>query len=252
MKRRCAVLGYHKIGPPSVPGWETWFYISTAVFASQLETARRLGWQFIDARRFLHGLREPDALPEKSCLVTFDDAYRSLPEHALPVLRAACIPSVVFVPAKLVGGTNVFDRDNEPQEFLCSWEDLAFLSRNDCSIQSHGMNHARFSDLEPAQRRTEIFASRDLLESRAGTAVRMFSFPYGDNANDAPDVRKALSGAGMEAAFLYGGGIFSPCETDPFAIPRLAVGPDTDLAAALADPGFAPERRNPSGRDFIQ
>jgi peptidoglycan/xylan/chitin deacetylase (PgdA/CDA1 family) len=234
MNRHCAVLGYHKIGPPSVPEWDTWFYIPTEIFSEQLHAVRRLGWEFISAQTFLDGLRDPATLPEKSCLVTFDDAYTSTLEIAAPVMKDIGCPSVVFVPALLVGGTNVFDKDIEPTETLCSWEQLRRLSQFSCSAQSHGLKHQKLSSLPPGARREEIIRSREIIEANLGTPVNMYSFTYGDNAGAAPEVTSALEAAGYGAAFLYGGGSFNPARVDPMAIPRLAMGPDTDPAAALA------------------
>src|SRR5262249_43971277 len=85
MTRLIAILGYHKIGP--WPGdWETWYYVPEETFAGHLRALREGGWRFLDASAFLRGLDDPDTLPWRSALVTFDDGYRSLLEHGLPTL----------------------------------------------------------------------------------------------------------------------------------------------------------------------
>src|ERR671934_162260 len=83
-RRRLVVLGFHKIG--SRPdGRDTWFYISTTRFGECLQWLAGSRWQVIDANRFLTGLAFPESLPERSVLLTFDDAYSSLRHTALPL-----------------------------------------------------------------------------------------------------------------------------------------------------------------------
>ena len=93
-------------------------------------------------------------------LVTFDDGYRSLVREAVPVLQELDAPSVVFVPTAFVGGTNAFDAGEEPDEPICSWDDLTTLAANRVAIQSHGVNHAAMSDLDAGARRAELEQSR--------------------------------------------------------------------------------------------
>jgi hypothetical protein len=42
-----------------------------------------------------------------------------------------------------------------------------------------------------------------------------------------------VKNSGYQAAFLYGNGIFEFPLTDPFRLPRLAMGPDTNLRSLL-------------------
>jgi peptidoglycan/xylan/chitin deacetylase (PgdA/CDA1 family) len=236
MTRTIAILGYHKIGP--WPGdWETWYYVPDETFAGHLRTLREGGWRFLDVLTFLRGLEEPDSLPERSALVTFDDGYRSLLSHGLPTLRRFDCPAVVFVPTDYLGGTNAFDRDEEPEEAICSAEDLRQLRRQGVSIQSHGVTHRAFSDLGPAEQEQEVYRSKEMLEGAAGGPVELFAFPYGDGGRDEEGVTSLLRGAGYRAACLYGGGLQSVPADNPFRLARITMGPDTDLAAELSGRG---------------
>jgi peptidoglycan/xylan/chitin deacetylase (PgdA/CDA1 family) len=230
-----AVLGYHRIGPPVPGGWESWFTIPEAVFADHLRALREGGWEVLDAEAFLSGLAEPERLPERAALITFDDGYRSIREAALRCLRAFDYPAVLFIPAEFVGRTNEFDRDNEPEEPLCDWSDLRELSGFGISIQSHGASHRSFSELSPEERRGEVERSKAVLEGGLEESVDLLAFPYGDDAEAADGLHAALEGAGYGAAFRYGGDPFTPPVLDPYRIPRVAMGPDTDLRTVLAE-----------------
>ncbi len=74
---------------------------------------------------FLDGLTDPDRLPARGALLTFDDGYRSFRTHAVPQLLRFGVPALLFVPTDFIGGTNAFDADTrEPIERICDWDDL--------------------------------------------------------------------------------------------------------------------------------
>jgi peptidoglycan/xylan/chitin deacetylase (PgdA/CDA1 family) len=228
-----AILSYHKIGDPP-DGWDSWYYVSRARFREHLGTLRELGWRTIDHTTLLDALDAPARLRTPSVLVTFDDAYRSLIREALPVLREAGAPSVVFVPTAYVGGTNAFDAGEEPDEPICSWNDLATLASSGVSIQSHGVHHTAMSELDTGAQRVELEDSRRTLEARIDASVDLFAFPYGDAGTDAHAMAGAVRAAGYRAACGYGGGPADLEADDRFCLPRLAMGPDTQLTELLA------------------
>jgi peptidoglycan/xylan/chitin deacetylase (PgdA/CDA1 family) len=234
--RRLAVLGFHKVGPPPPGHPSTWFYISEPIFEDYLRWLQKSSWQVIDAKTFLRGLNSPNSLPERAALLTFDDGYRSMRDTALPLLRSFGFPSVLFVPVGYIGSTNGFDADVEPEEPICDWDDLKGLQGGKVSIQSHGVTHRRLSMLDDVELRYEIEHSKIAIENRIGHAVKLFSFPYGDNGREPRVTTTILREVGYSAAFLYGGETNVMPPNDRFGLQRLAVGPDTDLAASLLAP----------------
>jgi len=231
-ERLVAVLGYHKIGQPPDEWW-SWQYVPGEVFTAQIELLRDDGWEAIEVERFIAGLRAPELIPPKSFLVTFDDAYRSLREDALECLDRLRLPAVVFAPTDFVGGWNRFDHDTEPREEICEWATLLELARHGVSIQSHGVTHRALSTLPLSEQEREAAASRHLLEKQLGSPVRLFAYPYGD-PGDEQRLPGVLRRAGYEAAFGYGGGALRLPADNPYMLPRLAMGPDTDVREELA------------------
>jgi len=230
-ERVVAVLGYHKIGQPPEEWW-SWQYVPGDVFAAQIELLRGDGWEPIGAERFIAGLRAPQQLPPRSFLITFDDAYRSLRDDALDCLKGLGLPAVVFAPTRFVGGWNEFDHDVEPREEICDWSTLGELARQGVSIQSHGVSHRALSTLSPPDQERETTASKRTLEERLGSPVRLFAYPYGD-PGDEEQLSGVLRRAGYEAAFGYGGGALRLPADNPYLLPRLAMGPDTDIPEEL-------------------
>ncbi len=240
-----AILGYHKIGPPPANGWESWFYIPEKVFDQQLDYLSAEGWEIIDQARLLQALADPSVLPEKAALLSFDDGYRSMREVTLPLLRRRGYPAVLFVPTDYIGGSNTFDGGSEPDEPICDWEDLRELQRCGVSVQSHSVSHPLFSLLSPQEIARELRESKEVLESGMDRLVELFAYPYGDPGRDPPAVAEELRASGYRAAFLYGGGPNNTPFPDPYGMTRLAMGPDTDLAAALRGTDPADAKKNP-------
>ena len=231
--RHCAVLAYHKIGTPSPGAWETWFYVPERVFGEHLRCIDRSGWTPIDGRAFVDGLAHPERLPQRSLLITFDDGYSSVLRVAAPLLARAGFPAVMFVPVLYVGSTNVFDEGIEPTEPLCSWDELRELESSGVSIESHGYSHARLSIMNASDWDPEFCAPKRMLEEQLGKRVTLFSYPYGDRGTDAGATSLRLKDCGYHAAFLYGGGIAPIPGSNPFLLPRIPIGPDTDLRQIL-------------------
>ena len=229
---RLAVLGFHRIGDPP-PDWDSWFYVPERTFVGYLSCLRDAGWDVIDLSALLRGLADPDGLPARCALLTFDDGYRSIRETALPWLVRFQYPAVMFVPTDFVGGSSSFDAGAEPEEAICDWAELLELQRCGVSIQSHAASHRPFSKLDPAEQERELVTSKTTLEAELGAAVATLAYPYGDPGADPGRTQATLQHAGYQAAFLFGGGPLRLPAEDRYRLPRIAIGPDTDLEAEL-------------------
>lgn len=231
--RTTAVLSFHKIGVPPAGGWDTWNYISEDAFTRFLEQLRDECYHVVDLHSFLNGVKDPRHLPERSALLTFDDGYQSMLTTTQPLLNKFGYPSVVFVPTDYIGGFNTWDYGNEPEEPICSWEELIELQHRGVSIQSHGVSHRSFSELDIAAQEYEIKVSKERLEERLGSTVESLAFPYGDNGKDVEATEGAMKRAGYQLSFLYKGGVFDVPTDTPYRVTRVPMGPDTNLSKWL-------------------
>jgi peptidoglycan/xylan/chitin deacetylase (PgdA/CDA1 family) len=228
-----AILAYHKVGDPRPGGWKSWFFVPEGTFLAHLNLLQDMGWAALCLPEFLRGLSNPENLPEKAVLISFDDGYQSVREVAMPLLRRFGYPSVLFVPTDFIGGYNTFDDGVEPQERLCDWNDLRELARAGVSIQSHGVSHKKFSELTLTEIEQELLRSKALLEKNVGGSVEIMAFPYGDHGANWHDTEQVLEKVGYQAACLYGGGLVIFPGAARYRLPRLAMGGDTDLAREL-------------------
>jgi peptidoglycan/xylan/chitin deacetylase (PgdA/CDA1 family) len=109
---RALVLGYHQVVEderkpgPSIPA----MVISTAMLERQLDWVGR-HFRFVSLDELGRLLESGAAGERPPAAVTFDDGYRDVYEHALPLLRRKGIPAAVFVVTDLVGTGRLMTHD---------------------------------------------------------------------------------------------------------------------------------------------
>jgi peptidoglycan/xylan/chitin deacetylase (PgdA/CDA1 family) len=183
----------------------------------------------------VQGLSEPDTLPLRAALLTFDDGYKTMLSIAAPCLREFGYPSVAFIPTQYVGGHNDWDRGREPREPICSWDDLRELEHCGCSIQSHSVRHELFDALSAHEQVEELNHSKAIIEAQLNKSVEIFAYPYGRVGSDTRTLREALQCAGYRAACLFPipGRASALAAEDVYFLPRLAMFASSNLLALL-------------------
>jgi peptidoglycan/xylan/chitin deacetylase (PgdA/CDA1 family) len=125
--------------------------------------------------------------------VTFDDAFRSVRENALPALERYGIPATIFVPTGWLGRQPgwAMETTGDREEVVMTAEEIAELPRGLISIGSHTVHHPKLTTLADGEVATQLTQSRSDLESLLGGVVDTLAFPYGDH--DARIVRAAAA-----------------------------------------------------------
>ena len=101
--------------------------------------------------------------------LSFDDGYRDVAEHALPVLERQGFRATVFVATGVVDGTAKFTW-YERQPPVLGWSDIVALDGSALSFEAHTITHPNLTALAPAAAEREIAGSKRALES--GSAAR--------------------------------------------------------------------------------
>jgi biofilm PGA synthesis lipoprotein PgaB len=202
------VLSYHEIanrGDAVVP----LYAVTPTDFVRQMDWLRNHGFHFVSISDVLAAREGRTPLPEKAVLVTFDDAYQSVVDHAWPVLKAFRIPAVVNVVGGWLEakGTVNFDGKELPRAKLASWRALRELAESGLvEIGSHSFDLHRGipgnpqGNLQPAgttrgwladrsryetepeyRRRIEADLGRNakLIRKHTGRSPRVIAWPYG-------------------------------------------------------------------------
>jgi len=174
----------------------------------------RAGWRTVTLEEFAQRMNTGGAQhaaplhnPSREFLLTFDDGYASLADHAYPVLADLGFTATTFVITDYVGKTNAWDvRYTWNRLQHLSWPEIERWRGRGFEFASHGATHRRLTWLDDAAMAAELGSSRDVLTARLGAdAGRAVAYPFG--AVDARVVRHARS-AGYELGFgaVKGGG----------------------------------------------
>lgn len=227
---RVPVLMYHEVRVAR-NSWERRYFVSPSRFSEHVHALRATGYHacsLADFRAWVTGQRR---LPSKAVLLTFDDGYAGVFEHAYPLLRSEGIPFAVFVVTSALGATDAWMRGANPGRAnypLISRSQLAELANAGVGIGSHSRHHANLAMLDAKSLRDEVHGSRAELEDLLGQNVDCFAYPYGQ-LNDT--VRATIADAGYACAFSSRSGFNRPGQ-DPLLIRRIDVY-GTDSAGAL-------------------
>lgn len=218
--KRVPVLMYHRLGMPD--GRRDIYCTLPDRFSTHMHALAGTGHNAIGIETFLEWQLGKQDLPEKSLLITFDDGFMGVHDHALPVLRSLGWPATVFLVAAKTGQQSDWrvtsDYPMRPHP-LMGLKQLLTLHRLGISLQSHSLYHHDLTTLDPDALDRDLVRSRELIAEIAGHPPRYLAYPYGRYNNI---VRAAAVSAGFSMAFTVDSGFNSPRQ-DPYRIHRIDI-----------------------------
>ena len=207
------MLMYHGFGTPPEDPYD--LFVSEPALREQLQHLRRNRWRPLDLDGWLasRGGRE--------YLVTIDDGFTSVATVGAPVLASRGIPSLLFVPPALLGGTTSY-LEESPDERILDADALRELPATGMEIGVHGLDHTSMTGLSDAELRRHTREAREAVADVVGVVPRAFAYPFGWwDARAA----KAVEAAGYDVAFsVYD-------DAGRYAISRVDVKPGDTLTA---------------------
>jgi peptidoglycan/xylan/chitin deacetylase (PgdA/CDA1 family) len=174
------VLCYHALSER----WPAALSTTPERFEEQLELLLRRGYK---PATFSAALDAPTG--DRTLAVTFDDAYRSVKELALPIMERLGVPGTVFAPTDWVGRDEPMHWDGidqwlggpHEQELLClGWPELRELAGAGWEVGSHTRSHPRLTTLDDDRLAAELRDSREACADGMGRPCRSIAYPYGD------------------------------------------------------------------------
>ncbi len=160
--------------------------------------------------------------------ITFDDAFISVIENAVPILRDYGLPAAILVP---VGNLGHPPRWKIPENFcaknetVMSQRQITELDNDGFEIFSHTVSHAVLTEIGNDGLKTELVDSKEDLEKIVGHEISGIGYPHG--AYDSR-VCEAAKKAGYKLGFTIEPKIVNG-STDYFKIGRFLVSPHDNL-----------------------
>lgn len=201
------ILYYHRVaeGPDELA-------VSPARFERQMEELARSGLRGVDTVEAASG---GDGIVG----LNFDDGYRDVAEHALPVLERLGFRATVFVATGVTDGRARFGWYAR-QPPLLGWDEICALdAAGTFRFEPHTVTHPNLLDVDDEEATREIADSKRELEERLGRATSVFCYPAGLFG---PRERALAEAAGFRFAVSCEPGV-NDASTDPFALRRIQV-----------------------------
>jgi peptidoglycan/xylan/chitin deacetylase (PgdA/CDA1 family) len=218
---RPPVLCYHRIGGPPELGVTR---IAPETFARQMTALAKAGWRAVTLEQFIQA-DSPYLFPVarlsatgRNFLLTFDDGYESLSEHAYPVLADVGFTATTFLVTDYVGRQNLWDvRYTRDRLTHLDWPAIEAWRGRGFDFGSHSATHRRLTWLREEALVEELGRSRETLIRRLGAAAgRAVAYPFGAANRRVVEIARR---AGFEIGF---GGVWDS-GSDPLRLPRMPV-----------------------------
>ena len=214
------VLLYHRFDESAYPSTN----ISVDKFRQQMQHLRENGYRVLSMEAFRALLISGESFPQKTVLITIDDAHRSIYERAFPVLKEFNYPFTVFADAK---------RLYSKAPGALTWAMLEEMRTWGATIANHSYDHPRIGRPLKGQTR-EAYAAwvrEDLRKAQQALADHdmasdVLAYPYGEYNEMVVEIARNL---GFALMFAQDEGAVDE-RTDPQRIPRFAiVGSNLDM-----------------------
>ncbi|OGF18255.1 MAG: hypothetical protein A2W00_15385 [Candidatus Eisenbacteria bacterium RBG_16_71_46] len=237
--RRIAILCYHDLSDdPRAPA-ET---VPAAFLRDQIQACKRAGWTFLSLSDLLARRDRLESLPQRAIVLTFDDAYRSFFDQALPILREENVPATLAVITSFV------DRPPPGIPPLMTWRQIREVEKSglvEIASHSHGLHRyetsnpyrdtgpsvavrryllaeARYEDRDEyrSRIRRDLAESQRVLRARVGHAAAVLVWPYGEHNAMA---RALAAEAGFTTTLALGSREVLPQDLAGGCLPRVMV-----------------------------
>lgn len=219
--QRVPVLMYHRIDPPAV-GDRGGYCVAPRQFAAQLDWLAAHDYRPCTIGAFDRWFHGVSPLPPRSVLITFDDGFAGLHQHAMPLLAARGWPATVFLVSGLIGQHDLWTS----KEFgtagsspLLNKTQISEMTRHGFEFHSHSRAHPDLTALNDHDLESQILGSRQDLQDLLGTSVDYFAYPFG---RFDVRVRDVIQAAGYRLAFSVNPG-FNRAGREALAVRRLDI-----------------------------
>ena len=210
------IFTYHSIdiAPPRDKPFRS-LHVHPDRFRSQMAWLKRFGYQGLsmrDARPYLEGKKQG-----KVAVITFDDGYLNVYQHAMPVLNALGFTATNYFVANQIGGRNEWDLPKGSVEIRCmNSQQVLDWAANGHEVGAHTLDHIYLPDAPLPEAERQIAQSKIALENLTGTEVSNFCYPHG---GETQDIRDLVKKSGYIHATTTKRG-WATLTNDPFGLPR--------------------------------
>lgn len=125
-------------------------------------------------------LEDDRSVPENALIISFDDAWGSVLDNAIPLMQQFGLTGVIYVIAEFVGKPATWSGRFVDCARHMRRDELKDLASEGFEIGSHSLSHRRLTELPIEDGKEEISASKFLLENQLDIEIESFAYPFGE------------------------------------------------------------------------
>jgi peptidoglycan/xylan/chitin deacetylase (PgdA/CDA1 family) len=149
---------------------------SPALFERCMRLLYAKGYRTLNLVDVANSLRKGLSFPAHSLVITFDDGYQSVYEHAFPVLQRYHMTATVFL---TVGETRAERLPSMEGRSMLGWQEIKEMHRAGIVFGAHTMTHPDLTRLPEKLVTSEILSGKAAIEDTLGAPVVTFAYPFG-------------------------------------------------------------------------
>ena len=219
--QHAVILQYHHISETTPKSTS----VTPSVFADHLDYLEQNNFQVLPLTVVTRALQQGDKLPDKTVVITFDDAYRNIYENAFPLLKKRQWPFTLFVSTAPV--------DKNYGKFL-SWSQIQEMTNSGATIANHTIAHDHLVEKQKGETneqwlnrvKQDLTTTEERIKEKTGQSVKHFAWPFGEAS---PELRTLIAELGYVGLGQQSGAV-GPL-SDFTLLPRYP------MAASYADMG---------------
>ncbi len=168
-------LMYHHFGESRHPSTN----IRLEQFEQHLQFLEQHDFQVLPLATVIKAMQNNESLPDRSVVITMDDAYRSVYSEAYPRLKQRGWPFTVFISSDYI--------DKKYSNYM-SWQQMREMQQHGASFGNHSRSHDYLirhleneTDLAWQQRiKDDITYAQQRLRDELKNSIDVIAYPYGE------------------------------------------------------------------------
>lgn len=219
------ILQYHHVSDTTPASTS----ISPEQFSLHMQYLKDHDFKVIPLSTLTASLKQQKTLPNRSVVITFDDAYLDILTNGKPILDKYGFPFSIFVNPSIV--------ERNSASYL-SWQQLKAMADDGVIIANHGMEHDSLARIPAGitqqawleQNTASLLSAEKLIEEKTGQSWRYFAYPYGEYT---PEIQQWIQANNFTAFSQQSGAV--GLDTDTTSIPRFPASQPYDQISSLRD-----------------
>jgi len=204
------ILCYHQFGNTCKSN----LCMPVDIFDEQMKYLKENGYRTITPDEIFQFLSYDQPIPKKSVMITIDDGYRSVYNHAIPILKKYGFSATFFIYIDYVGISKK----------AITWDQLRDLKEDGFTIGSHTLSHCDLTKKFDGESQNayirritrEIVESKRIIDEKLNQNTSFLSFPYGRYDMEVAEITEK---AGYKIAVSVKRGS-NPFFTNPYMLRR--------------------------------